>query len=50
MSVRGCAYAGSKGVVWGPVKDRYTYPMDLYTTLGQEEGTTERTAMSKLIG
>ncbi|MCX7737837.1 MAG: hypothetical protein N2Z80_00245 [Hydrogenothermaceae bacterium] len=21
MSVRGCAYAGSKGVVWGPVKD-----------------------------
>ena len=21
MSIRGCAYAGSKGVVWGPVKD-----------------------------
>ncbi len=21
MTVRGCAYAGSKGVVWGPVKD-----------------------------
>ncbi|MDP1784689.1 MAG: nitrogenase component 1, partial [Sulfuricurvum sp.] len=21
MSQRGCAYAGSKGVVWGPVKD-----------------------------
>lgn len=22
MTVRGCAYAGSKGVVWGPVKDQ----------------------------
>ena len=21
MTIRGCAYAGSKGVVWGPVKD-----------------------------
>ena len=21
MTVRGCAYAGSKGVVWGPIKD-----------------------------
>src|SRR3989339_1615797 len=21
MSQRGCAYAGSKGVVWGPIKD-----------------------------
>jgi len=21
MTTRGCAYAGSKGVVWGPVKD-----------------------------
>jgi nitrogenase molybdenum-iron protein alpha chain len=24
MTVRGCAYAGSKGVVWGPVKDMVT--------------------------
>ncbi len=22
MTIRGCAYAGSKGVVWGPIKDR----------------------------
>ena len=22
MTVRGCAFAGAKGVVWGPVKDR----------------------------
>jgi len=21
MTIRGCAYAGSKGVVWGPIKD-----------------------------
>lgn len=21
MTIRGCAYAGSRGVVWGPVKD-----------------------------
>ncbi len=21
MTIRGCVYAGSKGVVWGPVKD-----------------------------
>ena len=21
MSARGCAYAGSKGVVWGPIRD-----------------------------
>jgi len=21
MTARGCAYAGSKGVVWGPIKD-----------------------------
>jgi len=21
MTVRGCAYAGSKGVVWGPIRD-----------------------------
>jgi nitrogenase molybdenum-iron protein alpha chain len=24
MTVRGCAYAGAKGVVWGPVKDQVT--------------------------
>lgn len=24
MTVRGCAYAGAKGVVWGPVKDQIT--------------------------
>nr|Q02452.1 RecName: Full=Nitrogenase molybdenum-iron protein alpha chain; AltName: Full=Dinitrogenase; AltName: Full=Nitrogenase component I [Frankia alni]CAA40327.1 dinitrogenase reductase [Frankia sp.] len=24
MTIRGCAYAGSKGVVWGPVKDMVT--------------------------
>lgn len=24
MTIRGCAYAGSKGVVWGPVKDMLT--------------------------
>jgi nitrogenase molybdenum-iron protein alpha chain len=24
MTVRGCAYAGAKGVVWGPVKDQLT--------------------------
>ncbi|MCK9902381.1 nitrogenase molybdenum-iron protein alpha chain [Parafrankia colletiae] len=24
MTIRGCAYAGSKGVVWGPVKDLVT--------------------------
>ncbi len=24
MTPRGCAYAGSKGVVWGPVKDVIT--------------------------
>jgi len=24
MTVRGCAYAGSKGVVWGPIKDMVT--------------------------
>ena len=24
MTVRGCAYAGAKGVVWGPVKDMVT--------------------------
>ena len=21
MTIRGCAYAGSRGVVWGPIKD-----------------------------
>jgi nitrogenase molybdenum-iron protein alpha chain len=25
MSQRGCAYAGSKGVVWGPIKDMDSY-------------------------
>jgi len=24
MTVRGCAFAGAKGVVWGPVKDQIT--------------------------
>jgi len=26
MTIRGCAYAGSKGVVWGPIKDMTTFP------------------------
>jgi len=27
MTIRGCAYAGSKGVVWGPIKDMITSHM-----------------------
>ena len=23
MTARGCAYAGSKGVVWGPIKNMF---------------------------
>ena len=34
MTIRGCAYAGSKGVVWGPIKDMICL---LYTSDAADE-------------
>ena len=43
MTTRGCAFAGAKGVVWGPVKDWFisvTVLLVAVTTLGQVVVTT----------